>query len=75
MKKSIRAEQSRVHAYTDRIYYHVQALVVVVVDGIARREREQEQEKIVNCDVADDETKQVRKGKERRDAHTLNEST
>ena len=31
-----RAEQSRVNAYTDRIYYHVQApLVVVVVDGIA----------------------------------------
>ena len=52
-------------------------VVVVVVDSIARREREREQEQKedVNCDVADDETKQVRKGKERRDAHTLNEST
>ena len=56
MKKSIRAEQSRAELtpiQTEYLRYHVQALVVVVVDGMARRERERERAR-KDCDVADD---------------------
>ena len=59
--KQSRAEL--LNAYTDRIsIYHVQAPLVVVVDGMARREQEQEEE-CPGCDVADDGTWQVRKRK------------